>query len=129
MSDLSSSLNESRRRSASAIQLEERKARMSEMAELASRITEGQVRQILAENPSISDDELIAKVKGLGIPIQQFIYSYIRQIGVSEKVAKSYFNCLSQKQYPNFILNDDKTHFHVNIIDLIVADVRENASH
>lgn len=107
-------------RSASAIQIEEKKERMEKMFSLAQRLTTEQIKEIKRKNPNLTPSEVVDRVKAEGIPKTAFINEYITtEASVSESIAKGYFVHLAERLKPNFIeFNPRKqdakpTHFHL----------------
>ena len=125
-------------KSASAIQIEEKEARIDAMEDLSISYTKRQIIEALENNPNLTDEQVIKQVKNEGIKINAFLHSYISskfldvKTAVSYRIAQSYFESLSKSLYPRFVtfpLVQGKAHIHFRLkeetIRYLIAEIRE----
>lgn len=124
-------------KSASELQIEEKEARIEAMENLAMQHTKKRILEILRDNPKLENKEILQQVKSEGIPIRAFIHNFITmkanvKTAVSFKIARSYFESLSESMSPLFVAfavesGKVKTRFHLeeNTINSLIAEVRK----
>lgn len=93
--------------SASALQIEERKERLTRMLDLARDETKFLIREIMNQNPKATTDDIIKQVKAKPFLINAFVREFMANIkgeqGASYKTAKDYFDTQADRLHPLFI--------------------------
>jgi hypothetical protein len=123
-------MTEQRELSASALQILEKKQRIERMVDLATQITSSQLKEILEENPNLSETQLIERLKQKGILKYPFLHEYIvDRSSVELKTAKGYYAHLTQRLKPTFFEHQNgekKTYFHLSdsLLRIVIRETK-----